>query len=179
MYAVDLFLDEKSSEYIKSIWRELSKNKIGSGLDNVKLLEPHITLAIYDEIDDMGDFVKRLEDFSKGLKSMKSRFDILGSFPTTGTCLISPMITEEILSMHRDFYKVMKDYDYSAREFYKPERWNPHCSLASGLSLEELKKVLDYSLNVFVPFEGAFYGIGLYDLKTDKLGKVIKSKRLF
>lgn len=178
MYAVDLFLDAESSEYIKSIWTELTEKNVGSGLDKQELLEPHITLAVYDEINDKEEFIKKLSAFEGSLKKIKTRFDILGSFPTTGTCLIAPMITEEILSMHRRYYEVMKEYNYSAREYYMPERWNPHCTIATKLKPEELKEVFRCALDVFEPFEGAFYGIGFYELKIDEKGVIIGSERL-
>ena len=80
MYIVDVFLDKRSSRYIKSIWSQLSEKGIDSSLINTDGLFPHITLAIYEEIDEE-KFIAKMKEFKSKMQIIDTRFDVLGVFP--------------------------------------------------------------------------------------------------
>ena len=71
MYIVDVFLDKRSSRYIKSIWSQLSEKGIDSSLINTDGLFPHITLAIYEEIDEE-KFIDKMKEFKSKMQIMLS-----------------------------------------------------------------------------------------------------------
>lgn len=177
MYAVDVFLDNRSSRYIKNIWKELKDRGIDSSLYDTDGLMPHITLATYDNIDE-NKFISKLKEFKQKMKVIDTRFDVLGVFNTTGAFFTSPMITEELLNMHKEFYEYFKEFDGSASAYYMPGRWNPHCSLALGLSKDKMKEVFNFIVDIYEPFEASLYGIALYKIEIEN-GKFTDSIRLF
>ena len=59
-----------------------------------------------------------------------------------------------------------------------PGNWNPHCSIAMGLSKEKMKKVVDFTIDIFKPFEASLDGIALYKVEIED-GKFTDSIRLF
>ncbi|GAA0071908.1 2'-5' RNA ligase family protein [Clostridium sardiniense] len=177
MYAVDVFLDNKSSRYVTSIWEQLSSSGIDSSLKNTDGLAPHITLAIYEDIDE-DKFIARMKEFRSKLKVIDTRFDALGAFPTTGACFLTPVITEVLLDYHKEYYDFFKEFEESARSYYLPGKWNPHCSLAMGLSKQKLKEVFNFVVDIYEPFEASFDGIALYKVEMEN-GKFTDSIRLF
>ena len=177
MYIVDVFLDKRSSRYIKSIWSQLSEKGIDSSLINTDGLFPHITLAIYEEIDEE-KFIAKMKEFKSKMQIIDTRFDVLGVFPDTGACFVTPVVTEELLSLHRDYYEYFKEFEDTARKYYRPGMWNPHCSLAMGLNKEKMKEAFNIILDIFEPFEASLDGIALYKVEMED-GKFTDSIRLF
>lgn len=177
MYIVDVFLDNRASRYVSSIWQVLSDKGIDSSLIDTEGLCPHITLAIYDNIDE-NKFISKMKEFKSRVKSIDTRFDALGAFPTTGTCFIKPVVTEEILQLHRDYYDFFKEFEETAREYYLPGKWNPHCSIAIGLNKAKLKEIFDFMVDIYEPFDASLEGIALYKVEMEN-GVFTDSIRLF
>ncbi|MGL4572684.1 MAG: 2'-5' RNA ligase family protein [Clostridium sp.] len=177
MYIVDIFLDNRSSRYVKSIWEQLSKSGIDSSLINTDGLSPHITLAIYEKIDEE-KFIVKMKEFKSKIKVVDTRFDILGVFPDTGACFTTPVVTDELLNLHKEYYEYFKEFEETARLYYLPGKWNPHCSLAMGLNKQKMKEAFDFVLDIFEPFEASLDGIALYKVEMEN-GKFTDSIRLF
>ncbi|MDQ0148301.1 2'-5' RNA ligase family protein [Eubacterium multiforme] len=177
MYVVDIFLDRKASRYVESIWKALSDNGIDSSLSNMEGLSPHITLAIYDDID-KDKFIAKMKEFKSKINVIDTKFDVLGVFPTTGACITTPVVTEELLALHRKYYDYFKEFNSNARAYYLPDNWNPHCSLAMGLDKEKLMDAFKFILNMYEPFEASLEGIALYEIEMEN-GKFTDSIRLF
>ncbi|MGL6064227.1 MAG: 2'-5' RNA ligase family protein [Fusobacteriaceae bacterium] len=177
MYTTQLLLDEKSSTYVRSIWKSLSEHKIDSTMNNVNDLHPHITLAVYEDIN-VEKFIEKLNKFKHEIKPMATTFDILGSFPSTNICFISPTITHEILELHNKYYDYFSEFNDTARGYYLPNRWVPHCSLIMAASKEKAKEAFDFTYDIYEPFEAILNSIALYKVELTQ-GNVINSTRLF
>lgn len=177
MYAVDLFLDSRASRYVNSIWQALSDSGIDSSLKDTDGLSPHITLDIYEDVDE-AKFIERMKEFKSRFKVIDTKFDSIGVFPTSGACFMAPTITQELINYHKEYYEFFKEFEDSAREYYLPGNWNPHCSIAMGLSKEKMKKVVDFTIDIFKPFEASLDGIALYKVEIED-GKFTDSIRLF
>lgn len=177
MYIVDMFLDNRASRYVTYIWQSLSDKGIDSSLIDTEGLFPHITLAIYEDVDE-NRFIAKMKEFKNKLKSIDTRFDAIGVFPTTGTCFAKPVVTEEIIKMHREYYEFFKEFNDTARTYYLPGKWNPHCSLAIGLNKEKLKEVMNFVIDIYEPFDASLEGIALYKVEMEN-GKFTDSIRLF
>jgi 2'-5' RNA ligase len=176
MYAVELFLNEEVELYVRNIWEELSNKNIDSSLKDIKEICPHITLAVYEDINE-SDFIEELRAFKSSFKPIDTYFDILGTFPITGTCFIKPTVTEELLNIHSKYCEQFKAFNEKADPYYLPGRWNPHCTLGIGLSNEKLKEVLNFSVDKFKPSRVTLTDVGL--VKIDfKDGKCVSSIRI-
>ncbi|MBU3144537.1 2'-5' RNA ligase family protein [Clostridium sp. CF012] len=176
MYAVELFLNEQSDLYVRSIWDELSHEHIDSSLKDIKEICPHIALSVYEDID-IVDFTEEFLVFKANFKPINTCFDILGVFPVTGTCFLKPTVTEELLNIHSKFHEQFRAFNEKSNSYYLPGHWNPHCTLAIGLSAEELKGVFNFSLDRFKPLRITLNDVGL--VKIDfKDGKCVSSIRI-
>jgi len=169
MYAVELFLNEEANQYIRSIWEELSNENIDSSLKDIKEICPHITLAVYEDINEK-ELIEEFRIFKSNFKPIDTYFDILGTFPMTGTCFVKPTVTEELLNIHIKYCEKFKAFNEKANPYYLPGRWNPHCTLAIGLSTEKLKEVFNFSVDRFKPLRATLTDIALIkiDFKDDK-----------
>lgn len=176
MYAIELFLNEEVDQYIRNIWQELSNESIDSSLNAIKEICPHITLAVYEDINEK-DFIEEFRIFKSNFKPIDTYFDILGTFPMTGTCFIKPTVTKELLNIHIEYHEQFKSFNKKANTYYLPGRWNPHCTLAIGLSTEKLKEVFNFSVDKFEPLMVTLNAIGL--VKIDFVdGKCVSSIRI-
>lgn len=176
MYAIELFLNEEAELYVRSIWKELSNENIDSSLKDIKEICPHIALAVYEDINEK-DFIEELQVFKSNFKPIDTYFDILGTFPMTGTCFLKPTVTKELLNIHSKYHEQFKAFSENPNPYYLPGRWSPHCTLAIGLSTDTLKKVFNFSLDRFKPLKVTLNDIGL--VKIDfKDGKCLSSVRI-
>lgn len=176
MYAIELFLNEETDLYIRTIWEELSNENIDSSLNDIKEICPHITLAVYEDINEK-DFIEELRVFKSNFKPIDTYFDILGTFPITGTCFLKPTVTEELLNVHSKYHEQFKALSGKSNPYYLPGRWNPHCTLGIGLSTEKLKEVFNFSVDKFKPLKVTLNDIGL--VKIDFMdGKCVSSIRI-
>jgi len=177
MYAVELFLNEEADIYVRSIWNQLSIENIDSSLNDIKEICPHITLAVYEDITEKA-FIEELHAFKSSFKPIDTSFDILGTFPMTGTCFLKPTVTEELLTLHSKYHKQFISFNEKSNAYYVPGSWNPHCTLAIGLTTERLKKVFNFSVDRFKPLKGTLNDVGLVKINfTD--GKCVSSIRIY
>ncbi|MCB2290665.1 2'-5' RNA ligase family protein [Clostridium sp. CS001] len=177
MYAVELFLNKEADIYVRSIWGALSNKNIDSSLNDIKEICPHITLAVYEDINE-GKFIEKLRAFKSSFKPIDTYFDILGAFPVTGTCFIKPTVTGELLTLHSKYQEHFIAFNENADRYYLPGRWNPHCTLAIGLSDEKLKEVFNFSVDKFKPSRVTLADIGLVKIEF-KDDKCVSSIRIY
>ena len=176
MYAVELFLNEEVDQYIRNIWEELSNKNIDSSLKDIKEICPHITLAVYEDINEK-EFLEEFRIFKSNFKPIDTHFDILGTFPMTGTCFIKPTVTEELLNVHIKYHEQFKALSGNSSPYYLPGRWNPHCTLGIGLSTEKLKEVFNFSVDRFKPLKVTLTDVGLIKIDFED-GKCVGSIRI-
>lgn len=163
-YAIELYLDNKSSEIIKSIREDLRSSKINvdEGTD------PHITLAIYDNFK-LDIFTEKLKQFSDRLSSEDVTFSSMGIFVLERPVLfLAPVVTKILLSIHSDFYGYFKKYNEKAWDYYKPGSWVPHCTLGIELTWEMVKRANDIIKDLTLPIHGRLEKIGILEFKPNR-----------
>ena len=87
----------------------------------------------------------------------------VGMFSDTKTIFASPVMNKSMYRMQEELHKSLEDFDARGWEWYCPDHWAPHCTLAltrededsvfyraSGLILKEFQKI-----------SGEFIAIGL------------------
>ena len=162
-YAVNLYLNQEAENHITHIWHQLSALEKGKCLTCCNS-RPHITLAIYEEVD-LEEIQKRLKTFAQNIHSFHLQFLQIGIFPhPKGTIFLTPNLTDELFKLHRDFHEAFMDYQGQGWDYYKPNAWYPHCTLALETPLEEIPCVLGEILKVFKPMEVCVGSIGIASL---------------
>lgn len=104
----------------------------------------------------------------------------LGMFPDTKTIFASPIMTRSMYQMQAELHALLSEHDTKGWEWYCPDRWVPHCTLALTREDEEnvFYRTSDLLLREFRKIGGEFVAIGLVkitrpveEIYTVKLGK--------
>ncbi|MFD0869961.1 2'-5' RNA ligase family protein [Paenibacillus residui] len=177
-YAVELFFDERTEQYIRGLWRELEQNGITDSMMSIAEIQPHLTVAVYDDLE-AGEFEEEIAFFMQGAPSLPVRFDSLACFPASGTLFLSPAVTAGLMQLHQRFHSRFHKLRPKAAPYYLPGSWNPHCTLAVNLSSVQLKEAFHYILDRFSPFQAGLQQIGLVQLTFNEEQLCIRSRTIF
>lgn len=168
MYAIELFFSEEVEDYIRKKWKELSLNNIPSSYSEIKGIRPHVTLAVYDDIENIVDFKHDFIEYFSDVRSMEEVIFVdVGIFPTTGTVFLKPTVTRELIDLHFNYHRAFEKYSRYANYYYIPGNWNPHCGFAINLNNEEMSRAISCIIQDFEPKKGLITEIGLEHIIRD------------
>jgi 2'-5' RNA ligase len=165
MFAFEMFFDEGTDKYVRDCWRSIAVEKISSYMNDIEEIRPHITLAVCNKTN-VESAIKSLQALSVQ-HEMDLVFDILASFPTSGTLFLSPTITEEHIRLHQIFHELITPHTEEHSKYYLPDHWNPHCTLAIRLNRTELAQAYGHIVKDFVPLRSRITEIGLVELNLE------------
>lgn len=108
------------------------------------------------------------------------KFDIISTFPTSGTVFFPPKMTSHLFETHRKYYTDLAEFNTFENEngYNFPERWDPHCTLATHVNHEQVLKTIDYCFGGFSPMSAKIIEIGIVKLEFNK-GMCVSSKTIF
>lgn len=159
-YVVVLLFDRDSEEKILKFLHSIDENSADTYMmDNFG--KPHITIGICDEINEEMVYTM-LEAFAKSSEKFCLRFGSLGIFPyDKNTLFLSPVITDSLLKLHRDFYNYFtEECCKHPSGQYLPNKWVPHCSLAVDMTTEESINAIRCLIENFQPLDACIEYIG-------------------
>ncbi len=149
-YAVVFYLDPPSSEPIRKTIEELAINHIAPYMHD-RSIPPHITLAIYEDLDCKTCEVK-IARFAMQMKALHLDFSYLGVFHSENPVVfLGPTVTQEFISIHYQVCETLKEDGTQPWELYQPGHWIPHCSLAVDFPPEMLEKAIAACLQITLP----------------------------
>ena len=160
-YAIELYYDQEAEKQLYC----LAKRVADLGL-STKFMEwktrPHLTLACFNDVDEK-TCIEHLKKFAHSHEKMPAYIASVGMFNDTKTIFASPMMNECMYDFHRELHECLKDFDTTGWEWYCPNRWVPHCTLALTKEDEEevFYKASDLILREFKKLAGTFASIGL------------------
>lgn len=166
-YGVILYLDTKSNNYIKDLRYKVcnngvNKHTIDSGI------KPHITLASFDS-KDIFNFIEKLKIFLKDEKSFEIKFNSIGIFPfKENVVYLSPVMNMELYGIHNRFYSFFKNDNLEYGDYYLPERWVPHCTVASRLDINEVISSITTIKEEFKVFSSLVKCVGVIQVEPPK-----------
>ncbi len=104
-----------------------------------------------------------LEKFANEHKAFTAYLDSVGMFNDTKTIFLSPTMTRSMYDLHSELYDLMEEFDKSGWEWYQPDGWVPHCTVALTSEDEEdvFFKASDLILHEFTKIEGTYSSVGL------------------
>lgn len=178
MYAIELFFSEEVEDYVRRKWKEISLNQIASSLYDMEGTRPHVSLALYNDLEDLEEFQQHFTEYYKGYgDTIELKFDIIGTFPTTGTVFLKPTITTELLDFHKAYHNNFQQY-HNQSQYYIPGNWDAHCTFAFGLDHNAITDVINYLLKDFKPLKGHMVEIGVVEVLHDG-HQYVSAKTLF
>lgn len=160
-YAIELYYDKETEKKLFHLAKRIADEKIST-----KFLEwkskPHLTLACFNDVDE-SRCIEQLKLFAQSHKTMPAYIGSIGMFPDTKTIFVSPVMNNSMYQFQRELQECFKNFDKNGWEWYCPDRWVPHCTIA--LTGEDDKeaffKASNLLLHEFEKMKGKFIAIGL------------------
>lgn len=166
-FAVHLFFDTSAEAVIKSAWKKLADTGIAPYMHQ-SANRPHFTLAIYEDIDSTAS-EQLLKSFATTTNPLPVIFQYLGIFPTTPSAVfLSSAVTVPLLELHAQIHETMRHIGRDPNPYYLPGNWVPHCTLALELEPRLITRVLEFGLQMPLPFSGEISEIGVIEFRPVK-----------
>lgn len=160
-YAIELYYDKETEQKLSDLSQRVADEKLST-----KFLEwqtrPHLTLACFNDVNE-SKCIEQLKSFAQVHKTMPAYIGSVGMFTDTRTIFASPIMNDSMYEFQRELYEYLKDFDASGWEWYYPNRWVPHCTLALTKEDDDdvFYKASNLILHEFRKMSGEFVSIGL------------------
>lgn len=160
-YAIELYFDKELEAKILKLAQKLADNKL-----TTKFLEwktrPHVTLAVFNDIDE-NRCVELLKGFTEKHTHIPAFLDSVGMFNDTKTIFLNPTMTKSMYQIHADLHTALSEFDTKGWEWYLPDGWVPHCTVALTREdeAEIFYKASELILREFEKMEGKYTALGL------------------
>ena len=160
-YAIEMYFDKNTEAKIMSL-----AQKVADYGFSTKFLEwktrPHVTLAIFNDVDEQR-CIALLQEFTRGKAPIPALLDSVGMFNDTKTIFLNPTMTRKMYQLQEDLHETMKEFDKKGWEWYMPDGWVPHCTIALCGEDEEdvFYRTSELVLREFEKMEGKYVALGL------------------
>lgn len=160
-YAIEMYYDDVTEKAIYDLAIKIAERGISS-----KFLEwktrPHITLACFNDVDEE-KCKMLLNNFAAKHTKKPAYIGSVGMFNDSKTIFLLPIMTKEMYDLQKDLHECMNLFDTNGWEWYCPDRWMSHCTVA--LTKEDPERAFfdaaDYVLHEFRKIQGTFQSVGL------------------
>jgi len=150
-YAIEVFFDQAFATYVRELWRQCDRHNLSSFMNQVEGTEPHIALALYENID-LESISKKFKEFaSKDLVSFELVFDAVAIFPTSNVTFLQPNVKPELVDLMINIHDYFGDFRNQCNVYYSPDRWFPHVTVAKNNTSEERRETVEFIMNRFKP----------------------------
>lgn len=166
-YAVSLFFDEETDRWIRQAWQAIEDAGVSSFLSRGPY-HPHLTMAIF-EWANVAHVREELTAIATGIDSFRVLFPSIGIFPgDEGVVFLAATMSETLFDLHQRLHQALYLHCRNPVSYYLPNIWNPHCSLARGLTPEQITSAVIPCRAMFRDtLEGSITAIGLVDTPAE------------
>lgn len=160
-YAIELYYDEETEKQLLDLSKKIAEKRFST-----KFLEwktrPHLTLACFNDVDE-ACCIAKLKRFAQNHKVMPAYIGSVGMFNDTKTIFVSPIMNSSMYRLQRELHEELQAFDSTGWEWYQPDRWVPHCTVAltGDDGNEAFFQASDLLLHEFRKISGEFIAIGL------------------
>lgn len=163
-YAIELALDDEYAAKVYPLWDAIHTHFGGTDL---RLLgaRPHISLAVLPDLTPE-TFYAPLEEFASTCPVLDIHFASVASFPTAeGVVFLAPVVTEELLSLHKRFHQLLRLLNVTSNPYYEPGSWVPHCTIGQNLPAAKVASALDFARTAGVYSRARLVEISLIEFR--------------
>jgi 2'-5' RNA ligase len=165
-HALELFFDPDSEAEIKRVWDRLEAAGLPSLATRThRRHRPHVTLAVAERIE-----ATRLQNGRDRLAA--THLDVTlhspAVFQRSGVLYLSVVPTLALLRLHQQVHAALQDSLVAPWGAYSVGAWVPHCTLAQGLTRQQLARGIDL-LHDQPIVEAHVTGAGILDTKTGEV----------
>ncbi len=166
-YGVMLYFDDRTERTILNVWQSLAEHNLTSRMLD-EGIRPHITLAIFEELD-CQPCENELVKITSKIPSPSILFTHFGVFTNPEPVIfVSPLVTKELLDFHNELHTKLAGEGKDPWELYNPGKWVPHCTLALGYKIENEAKIIRLCQKMSLPMHVQAVQIGVVNLKPVK-----------
>ncbi len=177
-YAVVGLLDEKTTQYFQTMWKDLNERHITDYGTSYNHRYPHLTFADYDQIDE-ARFVSLLDSSLQNQQQIELSFSILGTFIQSKTLFLAPAFSQKLYDLHACIHDNTEEFDVDPSSFYLKECWNPHCTLASRLKASEMSEAIHYCQLHLKPMKVRLTEIALIEITVNDSNTAVGDRILY
>ena len=143
----DYILSTKLEQDMKDLYSASSRGKETP-------LPPHLSLFSLDKKINPVVLSQRVKNWAETQKQLNISFSSLGFFKQQGTFFAAPVMTNELISFHRDLFSLISDLHSNAISPYLPGKWVPHSTLINNVPLTVWGPLFQRASLAFEPLEG-------------------------
>lgn len=160
-YAIELYFDKNTEDSLLRLANRIGEEKLSTGFLSWKS-RPHLTLGCFNDVDE-AEATALLECFAYEHQPMTADIESVGMFTDTRVIFAQPVMTAEMYQLQRELYDCFAAYDTTGWEWYRPDAWTPHCTLALLASdgEEAFLQASQLVLREFQKTVGQFTAVGL------------------
>ena len=143
MHGFVSLLDNIHYSIVEDLWKELEEQ---FGLTGIKVTPyPHFSWQVAEEYN-LDKIENLMQNLSKKLKPFKIKTTGLGIFAGENIILyITVTINRELLTYHEKIFNHFKGITHGIVQYYTPNNWVPHISLAyTDLTQDNIGEVVKY-----------------------------------
>jgi 2'-5' RNA ligase len=127
-YSVELFFDPVTSDAIQAMWKGLA-SVTGSDYMVKNGVYPHVALTVMESnCPELEKFVSEIALKTQPISMEPTKIDSFHASPDV--VFLGMKKDEKLMKLHADVYGVVERYGLKCQEYYTPEKWIPHCTLA-------------------------------------------------
>ena len=163
-YAFEMYFDKRSEQVLRAVWQELRRKGLLSP-DLQHDAKPHISLSVCDEL---GSPVihQIIDEFCSVHKPFSLMMGFIGTFISNeNVVFVAPNMTEELRQIHRDFHDRLRSVQMSVWEYYLPDKWQPHCTMATGIPESAYMEAFETVRSSFRPLMVTIESVGLIEFR--------------
>ena len=162
-FVAELYFDPSTEERLRGAWHALDEAGISDSMPKGGY-RPHISLGICEHLE-LNAFAKELSTFAASLAPFRLSFPNIGIFSTSeGVVYWGATATKQLLNLHTKFHEIFKKYAKEQREYYTVGQWVPHCTLAFGLSEDQIAEAVTVCRQIGLPVSTEVKEIGLVEI---------------
>lgn len=142
MHGVVSLLPQPYYKEVEYIWNELEKEV---GLTGVKVTPyPHFSWQIAESYD-MTKLTGVFKDIAASTKPFEVKTTGIGLFTGSSPVIFIPVVKDiQLLKLHYSIWEKLKQIGENLSDYYSPQLWVPHISLAFGdVTKENIGTVLE------------------------------------
>jgi 2'-5' RNA ligase len=159
-YAVELYFDPDLTPKIRTLWDAIRTTCGGVAVG----VHPHISLAVVN-IAQPEQLRTLTQAFAQQASPLPIQLDAIGTFPGgEGVVYLAPVVTLELLELHRNFHQQLTANGLASFPYYRPGRWIPHCTVGIRLPQEKIACAIDLCRSSAAFQSGSLPEISLIEL---------------
>ena len=152
-FAISITANNPSAAHIQRLWRRASAFEDTSSMAALNY-PPHITFAIYDDIQ-ADRLCQALEHVFSGRPALRLLIDRIGFFEDPAFLLwAAPTETADLLTLHSAIHDQIERF--LCRPHYRPGTWVPHCTLAMEVRDDRRDDAVSFAAEPIDPVEVLF-----------------------